>query len=101
MIEIIPTRLADGGSVELQGMSKRARGERLRPLTTGSVPFRKAYFQSLIGSIEVDDNEVRIKGSKDLLEKAVLAGQIGPSGCSQASTRWHKDANTYVIVIPI
>jgi len=39
MIEIIPTRLADGGSVELQGMSKRARGERLRPLTTGSVPF--------------------------------------------------------------
>jgi len=37
MIDIIPTRLADGGSVELQGMSKRARGERLRPLTTGSM----------------------------------------------------------------
>ena len=41
-------------------------------LSTGSVPFRKAYLQSLIASIEVDDHKVRIRGSKDLLEKAVL-----------------------------
>jgi site-specific DNA recombinase len=56
--------------------------------STGSVPFRKAYLQSLVSRIEVDHDKVRIKGSKDLLEKAVLAGQNGPSGCSQASTRW-------------
>jgi site-specific DNA recombinase len=63
---------------------------------TGSVPFRKAYMQSLVGSIEVDDGEVRIKGSKDLLEKAVLATQSGPSGCSQMSTRWRarRDSNS-------
>ena len=43
--------------------------------STGSVPFRKAYLQALINVIEIGDHQVRIKGSKDLLEKAVLAGQ--------------------------
>jgi site-specific DNA recombinase len=43
--------------------------------STGSVPFRKAYLRSLIDVIEVDDHQIRIKGSKDLLEKAVLASQ--------------------------
>jgi site-specific DNA recombinase len=64
--------------------------------TTGSVPFRKAYLQSLITAVEVDDNYVRIKGSKDLLEKAVLASQNGPGGCSQMSTTWRarSDSNT-------
>jgi hypothetical protein len=42
-----------------------------RPLV-GSVPVRKACFRSLIAEIEVGDHQIRIKGSKDLLEKAVL-----------------------------
>jgi hypothetical protein len=41
------------------------------------VPFRKAYLQSLIDVIEVDDHQIRIKGTKDLLEKAVLARRAG------------------------
>jgi site-specific DNA recombinase len=73
--------------------------------STGSVPFRKAYLRSLIDVIEVDDHQVRIKGSKDLLEKAVLASQNCQMGCSQMSTRWRagrsKTANTYVIEIAI
>jgi site-specific DNA recombinase len=56
--------------------------------TTGSVPFRKAYLRSLLDVIEVDDNQVRIKGTKDVLEKAVLASQHRESWCSQTSTRW-------------
>ena len=56
--------------------------------TTGSVPFRKAYLRSLIDVIEVDDHQIRIKGNKELLEKAVLASQSGQSWCSQTSTRW-------------
>ena len=56
--------------------------------TAGSVPFRKAYLRSLIDVIEVDDHQVRIKGSKDVLEKAVLASQHGNSWCSQTSTTW-------------
>jgi site-specific DNA recombinase len=73
--------------------------------TAGSVPFRKAYLRSLVDVIEVDDRQVRIKGSKDVLERAVLATQSGASRCSQTSTTWragqNKTANTYVIEIPL
>ena len=64
--------------------------------STGSVPFRKAYLRSLIDVIEVDDHQIRIKGSKDLLEEAVLASQNGQTGCSQMSTRWRarRDSNS-------
>jgi hypothetical protein len=31
--------------------------------TTGSVPFRKAYLQSLIETVEVDDRHIRIRGT--------------------------------------
>jgi hypothetical protein len=51
------------------------------------VPFRKAYLQSLIDVIEVDDHRIRIQGNKDVLERAVVAGHIAESG-SQMSTRW-------------
>src|SRR5215813_3871164 len=63
--------------------------------SAGSVPFRKAYLRSLIDVIEVDDHRVCIKGSKDLLEKAVLASQNGQCGCSQMSTSWRgrRDSN--------
>ena len=68
--------------------------------TNGSVPFRKAYMQSLIDVIEVDDRQIR----KDMLEKAVLASQNDQADCSQMSTKWragrNKTANTYVIEIP-
>ena len=37
--------------------------------TSGSVPFRKAYLQSLIDVIEVDDTQIRIRGSKDVLKE--------------------------------
>ena len=56
--------------------------------STGSVPFRKAYLQSLIDVIEVDDTQIRIKGSKDVLERAVLAGEAGSAEGSQMSTKW-------------
>jgi hypothetical protein len=63
--------------------------------STGSVPFRKAYLQSLIDVIEVDDRQIRIKGRKVLLELAVLASQSGREWCSQISTRWRagRDSN--------
>jgi site-specific DNA recombinase len=63
--------------------------------STGSVPFRKAYLQSLIESIEVDDGQIRIRGSKDVLEKAVLASQSEQAWCSQTSTKWRagRDSN--------
>ena len=62
--------------------------------STGSVPFRKAYLQALVDVIEVDDHRVRIKGSRDVLEKAVLASQ-SEFRCSQMSTKWRagRDSN--------
>ncbi len=64
-------------------------------LTTGSTPFRKAYLRSLIDVIEVDDAQIRIKGNKDVLERAVLAGRTAPEPSSQMSTKWRtqQDSN--------
>ena len=54
-------------------------------LTSGSVPFRKAYLRALVDIIEVDDAHIRIKGCKDVLERAVLARRAG------MSLRWRGD----------
>ena len=66
-------------------------------LTSGSVPFRKAYLRSLVDMIEVDDAQIRIKGSKDVLERAVLAGRAGSESGSQMSTNWRTrhDSNVW------
>jgi site-specific DNA recombinase len=84
-----PIRI-DPALVERFGRSMR------EAFTTGSVPFRKAYLQSLIDVVEVDDHAIRIKGSKDLLEKAVLASRNGGASCSEMSTAWRarRDSNS-------
>ena len=51
------------------------------------MPFRKACLRSLIDVVEVDDTQICIKGSKDVLERAILAGEIGSIGGSQMSNR--------------
>jgi site-specific DNA recombinase len=65
-------------------------------LTSGSTPFRKAYLRGLIDVIEVDDKQIRIKGSKDVLEKAVLASRQSDEPRSQMSTKWRarRDSNS-------
>jgi site-specific DNA recombinase len=64
--------------------------------TVGSVPFRKAYLQSLIDTVEVNDHHIRIRGSKQVLERAVLAGHTASEAGSQMSTRWRarRDSNS-------
>ena len=51
-------------------------------LTTGDVPFRKAYLGSIVVRVEVDDREIRIIGRKDVLEQAALT-----NGCPVPGTR--------------
>jgi site-specific DNA recombinase len=65
-------------------------------LTGGSIPFRKAYLQSVVDLIEVDDTQIRINCGKDILEKAVLASRNGSPDSSQMSTRWRarRDSNS-------
>lgn len=65
------TAIDDG---QLQAFSRFMR-ERL---TTGKIPFRKAYLGAIIDRVVVDDNRIRIFGRKDVLEQAVAAG-LGPT----------------------
>src|SRR5258705_13280636 len=66
-------------------------------LNTGSVPILKAFLQTIIDVVEVDDHQIRIKGSRDVLERAVLAGQADGETGSQMSTRWRakQDSNLH------
>ena len=87
--QIAPAIRIDPALIERFGRNMREK------FTAGSTPFRKAYLQSLIDVVEVDDKQIRIKGSKEVLERAVLAGQVAEAG-SQMSTRWRarRDSNS-------
>ena len=87
---IVPQIRIDPALIERFGRDIREK------FTTGSVPFRKAYLQSLIEFVEVDDHCIRIRGSKDVLERAVLAGQAAGEPGSQMSTGWRarRDSNS-------
>ena len=64
-------------------------------LTTGEVPFRKAYLRSIIDRVEVDDREIRIVGRKDVLEQAVLANGGPVQGVRSFVRKWRtgQDSN--------
>ena len=89
-LNIAPAIRIDPALIDRFGRSMREK------FTAGSVPFRKAYLQSFIDVVEVDDHRIRIKGSKDVLERAVLAGQAASEPGSQMSTRWRarRDSNS-------
>ena len=88
--QIAPGIRIDPALIERFGRSMREK------FTIGSVPFRKAYLQSLIDTVELDDHHVRIRGSKEVLERAVLAEQTASEPGSQMSTRWRarQDSNS-------
>ena len=64
-------------------------------LTTGDVPFRKAYLGAIVDRIEVDDREIRIIGRKDVLEQAVLANGGPVPGVRSFVRKWRtgQDSN--------
>src|SRR6516162_3943350 len=83
------TKSRQGAAIRIEPALIEAFGRTMREnLTSGSTLFRKAYLRSLIDVIEVDDAQVRIKGSKDVLEKAVLANGSVAEPRSQMSTKW-------------
>jgi site-specific DNA recombinase len=64
-------------------------------LTTGGIPFRKAYLGAIIDRVEVDDHQIRIRGRKDLLERAVVAGSSSAVPVRRFVRNWRarKDSN--------
>jgi site-specific DNA recombinase len=57
-------------------------------LTSGEVPFRKAYLGAIIDRVEVDDCQIRIVGRKDVLEQAVLANGGPMPGVRSFVRKW-------------
>ena len=43
-------------------------------VTAGEIPFRKAWIQSIVDRVEVDDHVIRIIGDKSNLEHAIMGG---------------------------
>ena len=72
-------------------------------ITSGEAPFRKAYIRSMADRIEVDDNIIRIVGSKSTLAQSIAGREMAHSGVRTCEAKWctslNKSANTYVIEI--
>ena len=64
-------------------------------ITTGEIPFWKAYIRSLIDRIDADDHVVRIIGVKATLEQAVALGASTEKAvrCFEPKWRARKDSN--------
>lgn len=63
-------------------------------LTTGDVPFRKAYLGAIIDRVEVDDGQIRICGRKEVLEQAVLANGTPVPGVRSFVCRWRSQGES-------
>ncbi len=67
-------------------------GEQMREqITSGEIPFRKAYLGAIVDRIEVDDREVRILGRKNVLEQAVIANAAGRAEVRSFVPKWLGD----------
>lgn len=57
-------------------------------VTSGEIPFRKAYIQSVVDRIEVDDDLVRIIGDKSTLEQAIAGNAARNLGVRSFERKW-------------
>jgi hypothetical protein len=74
-------------------------------LRSAEVNFRKAQLGAIVERVEVDDEEVRILGRKDLLEEAVIGASASKGVVRRCVRGWlanqNASANQYVDVIPL
>jgi site-specific DNA recombinase len=113
--EVLKVRLADikadrdrarSALDRIKGQSPAARIDRAKierfgslmrqNITTGDVPFRKAYLRSFIDAVEVDDRVIRIHGSRSTLEQAVIASSQPGNGVRSFVRKWRarRDSNS-------
>ena len=66
-------------------------------ITSGEIPFRKAYIQSVVDRIEVDDGVVRIIGDKSTLEQAIAGKAVAGGGVRRSVPKWRtrRDSNPW------
>lgn len=63
-------------------------------ITTGDTTFRKAYLRSIVDGIEVDDQVIRIHGSKASLEQAIIAGEQIGKGVRSFIRKWRAQGDS-------
>ncbi|MBN8960605.1 MAG: hypothetical protein J0H71_05690 [Rhizobiales bacterium] len=63
-------------------------------ITSGEVPFRKAYLRSVIDRIEVDDHVVRAIGDTATLEQVVAGKSVPASGVRSFVPEWRSLGET-------
>ena len=63
-------------------------------VTQGAIPFRRAYLRAVIDQVEVDDDEIRIHGRRDVLERLVMSGAAA-AGVPSFVRKWRtrRDSN--------
>lgn len=57
-------------------------------ITTGEIPFRKAYLRSVIDRVEVDDHAIRIVGDRATLEQVMAGKSVPASGVRSFVRKW-------------
>lgn len=64
-------------------------------IATGEIPFRKAYLKSVVDQVIVDDKQIRIVGSKHMVESAVFGGKKISQGVRSFERKWRtrQDSN--------
>jgi site-specific DNA recombinase len=77
-----PAASVDRGKIERFGSLMREN------ITTGEIPFRKAYLRWLIDAVEVDDGLIRIHGSKSTLEQAIVINSQADKGVRSFVHKW-------------
>jgi site-specific DNA recombinase len=57
-------------------------------ITSGPIPFRKAYIKSVVDRVEVDDRAIRIVGDKATLEQAIAGDQNANPNVRSFVSKW-------------
>jgi len=71
-------------------------GRKMREnITSGDIPFRKAYLQSVVDEVEVGDDRIRIIGSKAAVENAISGRKKISAGVRSFERKWRtrQDSN--------
>jgi site-specific DNA recombinase len=65
-------------------------------ITSGAIPFRKAFIKSVVDRMEVDDHAVRIVGDQAALEQVIAGGQNANPNVRSFVRKWRarRDSNS-------
>ena len=86
-LERIKAQVSFTSNIDSEAIVRFGRAMR-ENITTGEIPFRKAYIRSVVDRIEVDDNVIRIIGDKATLEQVVAGRQTTPGGVRSFERNW-------------